>query len=390
MVILIFNLFITMMGTGILIPIMPEYLGMFGAGGQVYGYLIAVFSFAQFALSPLAGQLSDRYGRKPFIIWGLILLGIAAILFALAGNIPILFIARFLMGVGAAFVVPTIMAYAADVSTIDNRGKIMSWLGAGMSLGLMLGPGIGGFLAEIHIVFPFYFSGVISMAAAIITYYVFKDVKRDLKMETELKRQKRVSIVTQLKHSLKTEYFILLLIVFVFSLGLSNFQVSLSLYLDGKFGYSPLEISIFLLVSGFVGVILQLFVLDKLFKKFGEMKVILVCLLMAVITMLLMIYVNTYFGIMVVVVAFTVATTFIRPAVNTVISEFAGNEQGYAAGMNNAYMSLGTTFGPIMAGILYDWHMDSPYMVGSIILFLSLVICFIWTRSKVPYLMNRR
>ncbi|MEH7249261.1 MFS transporter [Neobacillus niacini] len=123
MAILVFNLFITMLGTGILIPIMPEYLGLFDAGGLVYGFLLATFSFAQFALSPVAGELSDRHGRKPFIVCGLILLGISAILFAIAKNISILFIARFLMGVGAAFVIPTIMAYAADVTTIDNRGK---------------------------------------------------------------------------------------------------------------------------------------------------------------------------------------------------------------------------------------------------------------------------
>ncbi|MEH7249262.1 MFS transporter [Neobacillus niacini] len=254
-----------------------------------------------------------------------------------------------------------------------------------MSLGIMIGPGIGGFLAEIHIKFPLFFSGVISITAAIITYYVFGNVKSDLKIEIEQKRQKRESIMTQLMRSLKTEYFMILLIVFVFSLGLSNFQLTLSLYLDEKFGYSPLEISSFLLLSSFAGVVLQLFVLDKLFKKFGEMKVILVCLFISVITMLLMIYVSTYFLILVVVVLFTIAITFIRLAVNSVISKFAGNEQGYAAGMNNAYMSLGTTIGPIMAGILFDWHIDSPFVIGAIILFLSLVMCFIWIRSKAQY-----
>ena len=142
------------------------------------------------------------------------------------------------------------------------------------------------------------------------------------------------------------------------------------------------------MVGGFVGVILQMYVIDKLFKKYGEMKVILANLLAAAITMLLVIYVSGFFIVLTVVTLFTIATTFIRPAVNTLISKVAGEEQGFAAGMNNAYMSLGNMIGPILAGTLFDWNINSPYILGTIILAGCFILTLAWTTKKAPHLMH--
>ena len=81
-----------------------------------------------------------------------------------------------------------------------------------------------------------------------------------------------------------------------------------------------------------------------------------------------MLYVNSFYIILLVATIFSTATTLIRPAVNTIISKTAGNEQGYAAGMNNSYMSLGNMIGPALAGTLFDWHRNIPFTFGAIIL----------------------
>ncbi len=86
--------------------------------------------------------------------------------------------------------------------------------------------------------------------------------------------------------------------------------------------------------------------------------------------------------------SFTIATTFIRPAVNTLISKIAGDEQGFAAGMNNAYMSLGNMIGPILAGTLFDWNIDSPYILGTVILAGCFILTFAWATKKAPHLMH--
>lgn len=385
--ILMFNLFIVMGGIGLIVPIMPAFLETFNAGGQVYGMLIAGFALAQFIFSPIAGDLSDKYGRKPFIIIGLIVFGLANVLLAVADSILVLFIARFICGFGAALVMPPIMAFVADITTPAERGKGMGMLGAAISLGFTIGPGIGGALAAIDLVFPFYFAGVAAMVAAIISYLVLPSVKSTVAVEGQ-PVVKRENLLKQLVRSTKTSYFMFLIIVFVFSFGISNFQATISLYLDEKFNYSPFDISLILVVGGIAGVILQMFIVDKLFKKYGEMLVILINLVVASISTLLIIYVSGYFVILLVATIFTIATTFIRPAVNTLISKVAGNEQGFAAGMNNAYMSLGNMFGPLLAGTLYDWNHDSPYVLGAVVLMLCFSMTYRWTTRKAPELMK--
>lgn len=385
--ILMFNLFITMGGIGIIVPVMPAYLQIFGVGGQVLGFLIAGFALAQFLFSPVAGELSDRHGRKMFIIGGLIVYGFSQILFGLADAVWVLFIARFLSGAGAAFVMPPIMAFVADITTVEERGKGMGMLGAAMSLGFTIGPGLGGVLSGINLHFPFYVAGSAALVAAVLSWLILPNIKNTADMKA-VARPPSENLLKQLVKSTRASYFIFLIVVFTFSFGISNFQSTLSLYLDHKFGYTPLDISIILTVGGFAGVILQIFVIDKLFKKYGEMKVILVNLLLAAVMMLLVIFVSGFFVVLVVATLFSIATTFIRPAVNTLISKVAGNEQGFAAGMNNAYMSLGNMFGPALAGMLFEWKITSPYILGSIVLAGCFVLAYTWATRKASHLLR--
>ena len=378
---LMFNMFITMGGIGIIVPVMPAYLQVFGVGGQVLGFLIACFALAQFLLSPVAGDLSDRHGRKRFIVAGLVVYGIAQLLFGFASEVWLLFLARFLSGAGAAFIMPPIMAFVADITTYEERGKGMGMIGAAMSLGFMIGPGIGGFLSKVDLTFPFYLAGSIALLAALLSAIYLPNVQN-----TNVVTTKRENLAKQLLRSFKTSYFVFLIVVFTFSFGIANFQSTLALYLDFKFNYSPTDIAIIVTIGGFAGVILQMFVVNKLFKRFGEMKVILVNLIAAAITMLLVIYISGFFIILIVATLFSIATTFIRPAVNTLISKLAGEEQGFAAGMNNAYMSLGNMFGPALAGILFEWNTNSPYILGTVVLASCFILAITWTRKKAPYL----
>lgn len=384
--ILMLNMFITMGGVGIIIPVLPSYLDIFGAGGAVYGSLIAVFALAQFLFSPLSGDLSDRFGRKKFIIGGLIVYGLAQIIFGLATDVWILYLGRFLSGLGAAFIMTTIMAYVADITTIEERGKGMGLIGAAISLGFMIGPGLGGFLANVDLHFPFFLAGVVSLVAALLSYIVLPNVQPQ--KNEPVKNKPRENILNQLVRSVKTPYFVILIIVFTFNFGISNFQSTLSMFLTYKFDYSPTDIAIVITVGGFAGVVLQMFIIDKLFKRFGEMKVILVNLVAAAITMVLMVLVGGFFIILAVATLFQIATVFIRPAVNTLISKFAGNEQGFAAGMNNAYMSLGNMIGPALAGVLLEWHLSIPFILGAVILMGCFVLALGWTMKQSPELLK--
>jgi DHA1 family multidrug resistance protein-like MFS transporter len=370
-------MFITMSAIGLIIPIMPNFLKEFGATAKVLGYLISIIAFAQFIFSPIAGGLSDRIGRKKLIIFGLILNGTSQILFGLATDLWELFILRFLTGVGSAFIVPPIMAYAADISTIDERGKTMGIIGAAISFGFMIGPGIGGALSNVNLHFPFFVAGIAAIIAGILSLlFLPKTVPTSKEAPTDK------NIIKQMIRSVRTPYFVLLIAVFVFSFGIANFQATLSMFLTNKFDYTPNDIAIVMTVGGFIGVIVQGLLLNRLFERFGEMNIILYSLISAAFSMLGMIFVNRFFLILLVATLFQTATTLIRPAVNTLISKVAGQEQGYAAGMNNAYMSLGNMIGPAIAGTLLDWHINIPFILGTVILIVCYFITFIWNKKS--------
>ncbi|QUG40928.1 MFS transporter [Psychrobacillus sp. INOP01] len=383
--ILMFNMFIAMSGIGLVIPVMPQYLETFGVAGQALGFIIASFAFGQFLFSPLAGDLSDTLGRKKLIIVGLIIFSASQLWFGLATHEWMLYTARFISGIGGAFLIPATMAFVADITTLEERGKGMGFLGASMSLGFMIGPAIGGFLAKVSLTFPFYMASIVAVIAAIISVIILPDIKNAVS-EIPPEPKKRENILTQMKNSVKTPYFMMLIIIFVFTFGIANFQTTFSLYVDHKYNYTPQDIAVVLTVGGFIGVIVQTLVVEKLFKRFGELNVILVNLVVAAIAFLLFFIVDGFALVLLVASIFSTATTLIRPAVNTVISKLAGNEQGFAAGMNNAYMSLGSMIGPALAGMFFDININYPFIVGSIILLGSWAITLIWIKRKKPVL----
>lgn len=384
--VLMFNMFIAMSGIGLIIPIMPEYLDTFGVAGQALGTLIATFALAQFLFSPLSGQLSDKYGRKKLIIIGLIIFGLSQLVFGLAPNLWILYVARFFSGLGAAFLIPPMMAFVADITTYEERGKGMGLLGASMSLGFMVGPGFGGFLAEVSLQFPFFVATIVALTAAGISFIALPNVAPTI----EVAPTKRENLLQQMKRSTYTPYFVMLLVMFIFAFGLANFQSTIALYVDKKYQFTPKEIAVLITVGGFVGVIVQTFVIDKLFKRFGEMKVILINLLISAAAMIGVLFVSTFWTILIVSAVFFTAASLLRPAINTLISKLAGDEQGFAAGMNNAYMSLGNMIGPALAGILFDIDMSFPYIFGTGILIVCFFIANTWSMRKQQLLAESR
>ena len=120
------------------------------------------------------------------------------------------------------------------------------------------------------------------------------------------------------------------------------------------------------------------------------MNVILVNLLVSAAAMIGILFVNTFWTILLVSAVFFTAASLLRPAINTLISKLAGDQQGYAAGMNNAYMSLGNMIGPALAGILFDINMIYPYIVGTAILLICFFIASSWSAKKQQLLQETR
>lgn len=382
LVILMVNMFIAMVGMGLIIPIMPKYVTAFGATGQAMGYLVAAFGLTQFLFSPIAGELSDKYGRKLLIVMGIGLFTVSQVLFGMAEHMWMLYVSRLLGGMSAALMTPPMMAYVADITTEEKRGKGLGMLMASMTLGVVIGPGIGGMLAEYGIRVPFYAAAALAGLSTVVSLlFLPESLSVEERMAARSNTKKKENLLRQMAASAKAPYFMLLVLVFALTFGLQNFEAIFGLYVDVKYGFTPKDISLMITLGAIIGVICQAVLIERLLRTFGEKKILLTMFGLSAISMILLLFVSNYFLIFFVTMLFFVATSIVRPAINTLLSKMAGNEQGFVAGMNNAYMSLGNIIGPAIAGILFDVHVQIPYAFGAIVLLASAGMLIGWKQD---------
>lgn len=374
--ILLTNLFIVFLGIGLVIPVTPTIMNELHISGSVVGYMVAFFALTQLILSPIAGRWVDRFGRKRMIIIGLIIFGISEFLFGIGKTIEVLFISRMLGGVSAAFIMPAVTAFIADITTVKGRSKAMGYMSAAISTGFIIGPGLGGFLGEIGTRLPFFFAAGFAVVTAIISITVLHEPERNPEKEEETgqnKGWKRIFVPI---------YLISFIIIFIFSFGLASFESLFSLFVDHKFGFSPKDIAIVVTGGGIVGAIFQVGLFDRLTKWLGEIRLIRYCLIISAILVFLVTIVNTYFTILLVTVTVFVGFDLMRPAVTTYLSKIAGDEQGFVGGMNSMFTSIGNVIGPIIGGILFDFNLNYPFYFATVLLAVGVGISFAWKRRE--------
>lgn len=141
-------------------------------------------------------------------------------------------------------------------------------------------------------------------------------------------------MIQDIKRSFKVPYFVLLLLVFIMTFGLANFDAIFGLFVSEKYQYTPKDISIVMTIGAIVGVVIQAMAVDKILRRFDEIKVINFCFFLSAVSMILVLLSEGFVFQIVVNILFILFTSILRPAINTVLSKMAGSEQGFTAGMN--------------------------------------------------------
>ncbi|WP_223700808.1 MFS transporter [Sutcliffiella deserti] len=385
LILLSFNLFIIMVGIGLVIPILPFYIDLFGADARTLGLLVAVFAFMQFLFAPIWGRLSDKIGRKPLITIGLFGFAIAEFIFAFANGLWMLFLSRILAGIFGSALMPTAMAYVSDVTTSEKRGQGMGVLGAAMGLGIVVGPGIGGWLGEYNLAVPFIVAGVAATLAGIVSIIVLPESypkekrEEDALSETGEKRDNQFVLMGK---ALKSPVGFLLVLVFIMSFGLANFQSIFGYYSMQRYEYDPSEVGTIILLVGVVGTIVQGVLVGRLTKRYGEERVVTGALLISAIGFILMTLATNFILVLLTTSIFFLGNSLLRPSLNSFISKLAGKKQGMVMGLNNSFLSLGNVAGPILAGIFFEINIHIPYLFGSCVMLFGLIITKIWLAKK--------
>lgn len=370
--IVLMNLFIAFLGIGLVIPVTPTIMNELNISGTVVGYMVATFALAQLIVSPIAGRWVDQFGRKRMIIIGLIIFGLSEFLFGIGKTVEVLFISRMLGGVSAAFIMPAVTAFIADITTIDTRSSALGYMSAAISTGFIVGPGIGGFLAEFGSRVPFFFAGILAVFAAILSIILLHEPERNPENE-KVPAQK-----TGIKRIFAPMYFIAFLIILISQFGLAAFESLFALFVDHKFGFTPKDIAIIIAGGGIVGAIFQVGLFARLTKWIGEIRLIRYSLIVSTILVYFTTMVNSYFSILLVTVTVFVGFDLMRPAVTTYLTKIAGNEQGFVGGMNSMFTSIGNVFGPIVGGMLFDIDLNYPFYFATVVLAIGIGLTLAW------------
>ncbi|MCJ7842333.1 MFS transporter [Lederbergia sp. NSJ-179] len=374
--ILLMTLFIAFLGISLVIPVTPTIMNELNITGTVVGYLVAAFALTQLVVSPIAGRWADRFGRKIMIIIGLFFFSLSEFLFGIGKVIEVLFISRMLGGISAAFIMPAVTAFIADITSIETRPKALGYMSAAISTGFIVGPGIGGFLADFGSRLPFFFAAGFALFAAILSMITLREPKRNLENENITIQQSGI------KRIFSPLYFIPFMIILISSFGLASFESLFSLFTDHKFGFSPQDIAIMITGGAIVGAVTQVVLFDRMTRWWGEIRVIRYSLILSAILVFLMTIVHSYVAILFVTFTVFVGFDLMRPAVTNYLSKIAGKEQGFVGGMNSMFTSLGNIIGPIVGGSLFDIKLNYPFYFATIILVIGIGLTIVWKMPK--------
>ncbi len=379
--ILFFTLVVMMIGFGIIIPLLPFYVIEMGGSGISMGILMAIFSLMQFLFSPFWGDLSDRYGRKPILMIGILGNGISMILMGMSTELWMLFSSRALAGLLSSATLPTAMAYISDSTDEDQRGGGMGVIGAAFGLGMVLGPGIGGMMSDISLSAPFFLAAGLSALSLLFIWFMLPE---SLSKENRLKDAGKFQgpQLGAMWESLFSPLGFLFVLAFLLSFAMTNFEGIFGFYAERRFSYDAKTIGMILTVIGLTSSLVQGVLTGPSIKHWGDTAVIRASLFFSAVAFLLMLTATNLTTVMLTTGFFILSNAMLRPSVASLISKRAEKGQGIAMGLNNSFMSLGRIVGPLWAGFILDVNLSYPFITGSIIMFLGFVAALIFLRRE--------
>jgi len=362
--------FMSSLGLGILSPILPAYVDSFSASSFLLGIVFGVYSAARTLFMPPVGILSDRFGRRPFILFGLGLFTIVSPLYAIATNVYQLMLVRFLQGMAAAMLVPVAMSAIGDLSPRGKEGFIMGSFTSAFFAGLGFGPLIGGFMSDRYsMAAAFYAMGALSLAALVFTFFALPRQPAGANGEEDQDRTSGAVSGQNLWTTIIDRAMAgLLFFRFTRAVGIGLVWVIMPLYAVKSLGISAFQVGILLSVNTFTTTILQS-ASGYLSDRYGHMKALTAGSALACFAVALIGWSTDFNDLLYVSVFLGIAGALIVPA-GTALAVSLGRTRGMGRtmGLYNSSLSLGTMFGPVIGGAMLDLaDVRTVFVTGSIL-----------------------
>lgn len=386
MFVLCFSMFMVLMGFSILFPVLPLFIvDELGGSARDLGVVFALYSFVQLLCAPFWGMWSDKHGRKPALMYGLLGIFLTFVLIAVSSQIWHLYIARIIGGILTSAALPSVFSYAADITNSRQRGPAMGMIGGSMAMGIVFGPAIGGFFSKFAFTIP-YFDVAVSglrtpflVGAAmgvfnIVLVLIFLRENERSKAEPHAYIGPLRRIVVAFGSNLKMYFLFALMISVSFACLTSTF----ALFAYQKHGVDSQNIGMIFAVFGLFGALFQGLASGMLINRYGERMLIKVGVpLMAGAFIWITLAPDLLWfaagGCLV-----GIANGMLFPSITSAISKGTMVGQGGAMGLLDSMEAIGRIFGPIIGGMLFElsppasW--DWPFYAGALILTASVIV----------------
>ncbi len=352
--ILFATVFVDLLGFGIVIPFLPLYAARLQVRALGIGLILSSYSLTQLISAPLLGSLSDRYGRRPVIILGLLGSSVSYVIYGLANSFLVLLASRAVHG-ACAGTVATAQAYVADVTSDAERAHGMGLIGAAFGLGFVLGPAVGGLLGHADLRVPVFFAAAITFLNFVCAATVLPETHRKAASPQRGWRAMSSPLLSLPRQLARHRLWRLFATVLLLTSAMAGFEATFAVMVAAVYGYSAREIGELLAFAGLLQALTQGYLLRKMVARQGEIKLIRAGILLFAAGMAPMANWPNRQLLWLLIGMLSVGYGLASPSLASLISlSTPAQLQGEILGINQSAQSLARICGPIFAGFVYQ------------------------------------
>jgi DHA1 family tetracycline resistance protein-like MFS transporter len=369
LLIIFLTIFVNLIGFGIIVPLLPFYAETFGASPIVIGLLFAVFSLCQLISAPALGDLSDRYGRRPVLVFSLAGTVVSFVMLALAHSVVMLFLARIVDGLSGGNI-STARAYVADSTEPKDRARAYGLIGAAFGLGFIMGPALSGMLARVSYTAPIWVAAALTLVATAMAWLWLPETVHRAQAGTG-------NPLSYLPELLRRPVMRRVLTIdFIYWFSFAIFQTTFSLFAARRFGFDASRTGYLFAGFGLLGAVIQGGFIRPIVRRAGDKSTFIAGIIFSCLGLVGAALAHSVGLFVLALVPLAIGMGFGHPTVSSLISRAGrGDEQGRVQGAASAVESLGRTLGPVWGSAsLQRWGEATPFLTGAAFLAMTLFV----------------
>lgn len=385
--VLMITAFVDMLGLAMIIPLLPFYATKLGASATVVGILIAAFSIAQLASAPLWGRFSDRYGRRPALLAGLLVSAVAYVIFAYASTLWLLLLSRVVQGLGGG-TIGVVQAYVADASDPKDRAKSLGWLSAATSFGAVVGPAIGSALIHWGRHAPGIASAIFCVLISIFAGVYLRESREESLSSGEHAIAETGSgavwsVISRPKEPAQR-------LIWIYAIAIGAFYgtaPTLPLILAHRLPITEANVGFFVMYLGGMGVFVRAGLLGRMIEWLGEARLTRLGLVLLAAGLALIAAVHSYLTLLVALTLMPLGTAFVFPCVTAMLSRVVpSRNRGLYMGVQHTFGGVSRVLFPLAAGVAMDHlGLGFPFVIAGVLVLSTLLL----TTSMEDYAVSR-